>query len=688
MANTRSTVRTLLILLFLAGLFAGSLTASLMSAKAAPPQAAPPASPDLVISEFRARGPNGSSDEFVELFNPTGGTKNLNGWKINKSNDTGTIDSLYNFTSNIFLASGQHLLLANPAYGGSVRPDIFWGATDITDLGGIALLHPDNTIADQVGFGGISNITPPTPPVFLGYREGTPLTPQPLSNTDQSFERNTGGCTDTDNNIADFTLVNPSTPLNSTTISPLCTGVNTFTPTVTSTHTSTPTTTKTPTTTPTGLPTQTPNPSCGLTPTPEVYPGFALIINEVGWSGTLANSSDQWIELYNPGPCPINLNNWYIQGKISNTQQFKIYLQNTLDPADSIGAGDYFVLTTSSNVFQTNVLINQSDNRLSLLKSFSTPGESLLLVGPALELVDHANFNGDSWPAGSSSIRASMERIRANAPDIRTNWVTYAGPTTNIKDSGGNFVRGTPGRQNWAYGVTITPSPFKTPTKKPTPRPPTPFAHVVINEFLPRPGFDWNNDGLINTDDEFIEIENLGPINVSTSGWKLDNITNGGSHLYNLPSVTLISGQRALYFGSTSHIPLFDSGGTVRLINSKGIVVDARGYDPVKFADQSVCRLPDGDGYWTDPCFPTPGLENARTGTLPAAAVPANPAAPLPATPAPPCPVSDTLPSDFREAICFPFGADILNRSYWDDQAGDKNIPVQDIFNKWLTVVQ
>ena len=273
-----------------------------------------------------------------------------------------------------------------------------------------------------------------------------------------------------------------------------------------------------------------------------------------------------------------------------------------------------------------------------------------------------------------------MER-RGVVTDSRTSWVTYAGPTTNITDSGTNFVRGTPGRANWAYSVTITPSPFYTATKKPTPRPPTPFAHVVINEFLPRPGFDWNNDGAINVYDEFIEIENLGPISVNLNGWKLDNVS-GGSHFYSLPSKTLTSGQRALYYGLVSNIPLYDSGGTVRLINSNGVVVDARGYGVIKEADQSYCRIPDGDGYWRFPCFPTPGTENVLTGSVPVLP-------PAVASQQPPaCLLADTVPDAFREAVCSAFGDNIVNGGYWNELAGQDSFPVQDIYNKWLTIIE
>jgi predicted extracellular nuclease len=44
--------------------------------------ATPVAPNHLVISEFRTRGPNGASDEFIEIFNPTNLTVDISGWKM------------------------------------------------------------------------------------------------------------------------------------------------------------------------------------------------------------------------------------------------------------------------------------------------------------------------------------------------------------------------------------------------------------------------------------------------------------------------------------------------------------------------------------------------------------------------------------------------------------------------------
>ncbi|HEX9332276.1 MAG TPA: lamin tail domain-containing protein, partial [Anaerolineales bacterium] len=104
---------------------------------------------NVVISEFRFRGSGGASDEFVELFNPTGGTVNLNSWKLRGSNNAGSISDRYTFTTDVLLAPGQHFLLSNIANVDGVSADVTY-STGITADGGVALTLSDNTIIDQV----------------------------------------------------------------------------------------------------------------------------------------------------------------------------------------------------------------------------------------------------------------------------------------------------------------------------------------------------------------------------------------------------------------------------------------------------------------------------------------------------------------------------------------------------------
>ena len=263
----------------------------------------------------------------------------------------------------------------------------------------------------------------------------------------------------------------------------------------------------------------------------------------------------------------------------------------------------------------------------------------------------------------------------------RQAWGTYGGTgTTSVHDCNGSVVYGTPKASNYVATVTSTPIPTKTPYRKPTPIPPTPFAHMVINEFLPRAGTDWNQDGKIDVYDEFIELKNLGPIDVDLKNWKLDVEGSASQTPFTLTGPKLSTGGRVVFYGSMTKLLQEDSGGTVRLINPHGVVIDARGYDPVAYPDQSHCRIPDGY-YWTDPCFPTPGLENSLTGTAPEAppAVSSGP---------PPCLLADSVPAPFRQAECDPYGADMWDETYWDKQAGHNEFRVPDRYNKAMTIVQ
>ncbi len=165
-------------------------------------------SPNIVIGEFRIRGPNGASDEFIEIYNLSGTTVNLGSWKVNGSNSSGSISTRATIPANTFLNPGCHYLLANDSpsgYSGGVAPDQTY-TTGITDDGGIALLNPVSVVVDQVGMS-----------VGSTYKEGTVLTPL-TTDTNRSYERLPGGIggngQDLDDNASDFFVASPSNPQN------------------------------------------------------------------------------------------------------------------------------------------------------------------------------------------------------------------------------------------------------------------------------------------------------------------------------------------------------------------------------------------------------------------------------------------------------------------------------------------
>lgn len=201
---------------------------ALLAASITTPHVLRAISPNVVISEFRVRGPNGGNDEFVELYNKSAAAVNIGGWLIKGSNNAGTVSTRVTIAAGKILNPGCHYLVVNTAtggYSGAVSGDQTYG-TGVTDDGGIGLFNASAIIVDQVGMSAGS-----------AYKEGTPLASLGGSNVNHGYERKPGGSagsgTDTDNNASDFQLVTPSDPQNS---SSTCidvngpTGVGTATP--------------------------------------------------------------------------------------------------------------------------------------------------------------------------------------------------------------------------------------------------------------------------------------------------------------------------------------------------------------------------------------------------------------------------------------------------------------------------
>lgn len=203
-------------------------------AQVSPATAAPSRTGNLIISEFRLRGPQGVRDEFVELYNPgatpviVNTTDNSDGWSLAYSSNGTTVTGVAVIPNGTVIPVRGHFLIANNP-DGAVGPTAVYslntypsvpnvrGATsdtgysiDLADNGGVAIFKTA-TIAnftavnrmDSVGFAavtaglfkegaGIPNITAATPTGQI------------------SFVRNlsSGQPQDTDMNQNDFIFVN------------------------------------------------------------------------------------------------------------------------------------------------------------------------------------------------------------------------------------------------------------------------------------------------------------------------------------------------------------------------------------------------------------------------------------------------------------------------------------------------
>lgn len=613
----------------------------------APARAAPPAQAALlsvVINEIAWAGtqsnPNG---EWIELYNPGALAIDLTGWTLRAT------DGTPNITLSGTIAAGGYYLLERTADTtvSDITADLVYTGAMGNTVEVLELRDNTNTVIDTANQGG------------AGWFAGSATGYFSMERVDIVADGPTAWATN--DGVNRNGLDSGSNPINGTPKQPnsatlVLTATVTPTLTFTATNTGTPTNTATATNTNTATATR--------TSTATAPPPMTVIINEVAWSGTVAASTDEWIELYNPGTTPINITNWRITADDGNPD---ITLTGT------IPANGYFLVGRYTTIF-SDVTVDQTFSG-----ALDNAGEILYLLNAGGAQVDTANSDGGAWPAGvGSPTYASMERLGVIV-DGPTAWATYAGTVPVAHDRNGNNVRGTPGQGNWILTVTVTPSPSSTPTRTPTlsrtPSPTrtptstrtptrrptiTPPPLLAINEFVPRPGHDWNGDGEINTGDEYIELINHGSINVNLNGYRLDDEANIGSTPFSLPAITIKPGERIVFYGAVTGLLLSDGGDGVRLLRSNGQLVDAFNYTTVGYPDQAYCRLPDDGGAddWNDSCFPTPGLRNSRgsfggvSGT------------PLPETL---CPFIDIAPPDFVYAECDPFGNHIWRPAYWDD---------------------
>lgn len=175
----------------------------------------------VVISQVFGGGGNSGAlikNDFVELFNGGATPVSLNGWSVQYASSTGTSWQVTNLT-NVSLLPGQYYLVKQAAgTGGTVDLPTADANGSIAMAGGagkVALVSstaaltgatPTVNVVDAVAYGSASSAI-----------EGTPTAT--LSSVASAI-RNSGGCVDTDANMADFSVGTPNPRNSSSPLSP------------------------------------------------------------------------------------------------------------------------------------------------------------------------------------------------------------------------------------------------------------------------------------------------------------------------------------------------------------------------------------------------------------------------------------------------------------------------------------
>ncbi|HEU4398928.1 MAG TPA: lamin tail domain-containing protein, partial [Actinomycetota bacterium] len=206
-------------------LVVGVAVALALTGLAAPPAAA--VSTSIVVGQVYGGGGNTGApftNDFVELFNRGTAPASVGGWSVQYASATGTgnlgaNDGQLTELPDLTLAPGQYLLVQEAAGATPAAP---LPTPDVTDATPIAMSATGGKVALVNGTAslGCNGGSTPCPPDALarivdlvGYGnanffEGTGPTPPPSNTT--SVLRGAGGCTDTDQNAADFAAAAPN----------------------------------------------------------------------------------------------------------------------------------------------------------------------------------------------------------------------------------------------------------------------------------------------------------------------------------------------------------------------------------------------------------------------------------------------------------------------------------------------
>jgi hypothetical protein len=256
--------------------------------------------------------------------------------------------------------------------------------------------------------------------------------------------------------------------------------------------------------------------SCSFTT--NQFPNYrGMIINEVGWMGSSANSNHEWIELKNISGSQLDISNWQL---VDKAEQIKV----RIPPQTRLSVGGFFIAERDEAALPTI----KAD--AVYVGALSNSNEALRLFDQNCFLIDEVSASPE-WPAGDADAKRSMER----SPNYE--WHTYLG-------SGSGTILGTPKAENSlppapAPVVVETPSssapvePILAPTSmqsEPTSTPAVPEQPTQVNTPA---GSLFISEVMVGTEasanDEFIELYNTTGSDIALTGYSIKKKTSSGA---------------------------------------------------------------------------------------------------------------------------------------------------------------
>gem|GEM_PF-2792875 len=217
-----------------------------------------------------------------------------------------------------------------------------------------------------------------------------------------------------------------------------------------------------------------------------------VVITEVAWAGTPADSEDEWIELMNLSAQPVDLSGWVIRWRPKDPQTPEetrwrvVELRGVIPPCLVTPCveeprpwwTDFIVHTRESDglvwlEFTAREELARREHGYFLLErrhdlavrdrpadlvydpegtlglDLPDQGAVIQLLNPAGEVVDTVNaFEGEGWPGGDAALSATLERVSPLAPDSPEGWDTNLGLKAFGQAADGSELLATPAGDN------------------------------------------------------------------------------------------------------------------------------------------------------------------------------------------------------------------------------------------------
>ncbi len=328
-----------------------------------------------------------------------------------------------------------------------------------------------------------------------------------------------------------------------------------------------------------------------------------VLISEI-ITGTTASASAEFVELYNSTTSVIDLTGWRLEYKPATGGSWTAKATLT----GEIQAHGFYLV--ASSLYQS---ANQS------LTYNDTLSAGLAASGGHIRLVEVSTGNSDAvldlvgWGTADSAEGGHP----ALAPTTSQSLARQFLGTGEILDTNDNLAD---------FSLSNMPTPESTPAPPPDPNPgpvippdpdptppPTTYLPLQITELLPDPISPATDDN-----DEFIELFNNNTQTVPLGGYVL-KAGSSLEHSFTLPALSLEPGGYVVYYSSTTHLALVNSGAQVQLFDPNGAAAsELVTYDEAP-PGQSWNLLTDGWA-WSDQI--TPAADNKRATTAPVESVP------------------------------------------------------------------